>query len=238
MDNPAYEARTLQEKFVTLYRFINHNTNKRLDYDIAITYNYRDINSQSKIVSCLTLEQNGQYDYYEEKYQSIIKGFTQFGRKIDNFIQDKSDFFFLEYILNTINENEEFNSYYFFKMMTLVEMLIKNPRHSRWLQEDYNNLVTYIPKEIGNKKDNFAKLLTQLRNAIAHANYEKLEKKIEEYIEQFMDHYNFDYYKYSRNNWAFLNINCLLNEIIAKIIDLYLENKVLMLDRRNGKVNI
>lgn len=144
----------------------------------------------------------------------------------------------MEYILNAINENEEFNSFYFFKMMTLVEMLIKNPKHSSWLQEDYSNLVRYVPKEIGNKKANFARLLTQLRNAIAHADYKKLEKKIEEYIEQFMDDYYFDYHKYSRNNWAFLNINCLLNEIVAKIIDLYLKGKTLMLDKRNGKIEI
>ncbi|MFY0202422.1 hypothetical protein P3K77_07045 [Bacillus cytotoxicus] len=53
-----------------------------------------------------------------------------------------------------------------------------------------------------------------------------------------MIEYNFDYYEYSRNNWAFLNMNCILNEVVAEIIDSYLENKQLMFDRRNGVLEI
>ncbi|HDR4570974.1 hypothetical protein ACRS6Y_17235 [Bacillus cytotoxicus] len=95
-----------------------------------------------------------------------------------------------------------------------------------------------MPKEFENKKMELVRLLIQIRNCIAHADYKRLERKVEEYIEQFMIEYNFDYYEYSRNNWAFLNMNCILNEVVAEIIDSYLENKQLMFDRRNGVLEI
>ncbi len=40
-----------------------------------------------------------------------------------------------------------------------------------------------------------------------------------------MIEYNFDYYEYSWNNWGFLNMSCVLSEVVAKIIDSYLKNK-------------
>jgi len=159
-----------------------------------------------------------------------IMNLIKFGTLIDNFLEIDNDFFLLEYIMNALVEGEDYNAYYIFKMVSIIELLVKNPKHSRWQESDFRKMAGFI-NEVEDKLA-LARLIIQIRNKIGHGDYEALHFKAEEYAEKYMSNYYFDYYEYSRINWIFLNLSCRLNEMLADIIWAYLNNKSVMEKQR------
>lgn len=70
------------------------------------------------------------------KYKSTMTDYTiggitslvYIGKLIDDFLVSDKDFWLLDYIINAVFFNREHNAYHIFKVMSLIEMLIINPK--------------------------------------------------------------------------------------------------------------
>lgn len=238
MDSPTCEI-CFEKKFMNFYRFIIHNThrNKKFTASSIITYCSNEIDAKSIIVSAFASRVDGnwrtgtnRFENYEVERELQIKSLVEFGRLIDGFIERKNDFFLLEYIMNALDESERYNAYYIFKIVSIIELLIKNPKHSYWHEDDFSKLAGFII-EVEDKKE-LARLIIQIRNKIGHGDFEALQNKAEEYAKKYMNDYYFDYYEYSRINWVFLNLSCRLNEMLSDIIWEYLNNKSMIQNQK------
>lgn len=238
MDSPTCET-CFEKKFINFYRFIIHHTlrNKQPTASSIITYCPNEIDSKSTMTSVLASRADvkwrtstNRFKSYETERELQIKSLIDFGTLIDDFLEDRNDFFLLEYIMNALDEDERYNAYYIFKIVSIIELLIKNPKHSFWNETDFANLAGFI-NEVEDKMA-LARLIIQIRNKIGHGDYEALHNKAEEYAEKHMNNYFFDYYEYSRINWVFLNLSSRLNEMLSDIIWEYLNNKRVMVNQK------
>lgn len=224
MDNPTCEEKTFQAKFIDFYNFIISNTQIKNTYtSVFITYDSMPINSKTNFLGLSRFDDFRIKNVImkcedETNYLKQIDDICKFGNYIDNYIKDDDNFFELKYIIDAINTECTYNAFYIFKIFSILEMILKDKKHNSWEDTDYNNFSKYIyDKEIENKKD-FAKLVIQIRNKIAHCDTKGLYKKLSNYKNEYMKYYYFDYYEYSEENWIYLNLSCKLNTILADIL--------------------
>lgn len=155
-----------------------------------------------------------------ERAEKYLKAMLEWGRLFDDFLVDRERYLQLDYLINSIYKDVEYNEYHLIKDFSLCQFLLENEKE----KELDEKLLRFLPDDIPeSEKKEYTMLLRQLRNKIAHGSVLEFERKIEEYIKKFMDgHYNFDYYEYSRKNWGLLSVCCLLDEILRGIIHLLL----------------
>lgn len=225
MDTPTCEGKTFQVKFIDLYNFINNNTISKcynnqicITYDSMPIYNKTDYLRMSGFKDFRYASVNKFLQINKEQTQNKINDLCNFGRLIDLYVKNDNAFFQLKYIMDAIGEESSYNAFYVFKMISLIEMLIK--KHNYWEDEDYDEFARYVLCEEINveNKVSFVKLVIQIRNKIAHCDTKSLNIKLNTYKRKYMKYYHFDYYEYSEENWIYLNLSCKLNEILANIL--------------------
>ncbi|MBO5349052.1 MAG: hypothetical protein J6A89_04460 [Clostridia bacterium] len=158
--------------------------------------------------------------YNDKFFLEQIDNICEFGNYIDKYIKNDNRFFELKYIIDALNTDDDYNAFYIFKLVSIIEMLVKNKKHNSWEEDDYNVFTKYIydKDNVINNKIEFVKLIIQIRNKIAHCDTSGLYKKLHKYKNEYMKHYYFDYYEYSEENWIYLNLSCRLNAILADIL--------------------
>ena len=162
--------------------------------------------------------------YNCETYIDIL---NKWGQTLDDFLIIENDYYHLDYLVNAIHKDNEYNVYHLFKTYSLCEMLLVKDTASGTPRELDNKLPLFIlNNDTSEKKLLFASIIRRMRNKIGHSDFVGLNKLFEEYAKEFMDdHFWFDYFEYSRQNWILLNICCELDAILARIIYIMLTDK-------------
>ena len=196
------------EKIVKLMQLCQRNNTK---FTPNIIYTSNEDFRPTKILQLLKFKKRLSLDEY-------ISELIIWGRKLDDFLESENDYYKLDYIANSIYMDKEYNSNHLFKNFALLELLLLKPNEK--INEIDKELTPFLVSDYGSESENVAILLRQMINKIGHGDFLAFNKKIEEFISKYMSDYHFDYTEYSRLNWGLLNVCCLLDEILAKVLSI------------------
>lgn len=187
------------------------------------TYNSDDLDTRPLILNYLEsiLHPHPKHKFSKEAYTAGgIKSLKHLGCLIDNFLVTDDDFWLLDYIMNAVFSDREENAYHLFKVMSLIEMLIINPKgKGKTVGEIEQKLPQFLPDYIeASQRALFSDIMRRLRNKIGHGDFKAVHQLLEQYQKSFMKNFWFDEYEYSVENWIYgnicLNIDKALNEIL------------------------
>ncbi|WP_415346568.1 hypothetical protein [Clostridium perfringens] len=229
LDCPTCEMGYI-EKFLNLFIFISDATSSTLkDWcSKVIIYNSDDDFSKPQLLKSLYF--SIEKDCFPCKDKAINE-LLKFGKMIDNFLETEDDFWKLDYIINAISFDNEYNAYHLFKVYSIIEMLIIDSNKTgktvgligSKLPLFMNGISTKEYNE--NDKQELAELIRVIRNKIGHGDFIKLKEKLNEYKCKFMKDFMFDEFERSEQDWIFLHICCLLDEILKDILWEMFNNK-------------
>jgi len=231
--NPYLDSPTCEKNYA--HKFINFigsiqsgfkDGNVIINQIPFVTYSSDDIHNKPLILNFTFNKQD--LKRFENYNENCIKSITNIGKLIDDFILTEKDFWLIDYIVNTLFEGDEYNSYYIFKIMSLIEMLLINPKNNgKTFGELENKLPMFILGEEFSDGDKlaFTSIVRRLRNKIGHGDYNGIQKILNEYRDRMIPNYNYDEFEYSIENWNYLSISITLKEILNNIIYLMLTNR-------------
>ena len=202
-------------------------------------YNSDDLNAKPLILQFVKLKSlsNLSSDISVKEYtDASISSLEYIGNLIDRFISSDEDFWLLDYIISSMFSDKELNAYHIFKVMTLIEMLIVNPRSNGITQgEIEKKLPQFLSDRIEvSKRTLFSELMRKLRNKIGHGDFKAVNKLLENYRQIFMNEFWFDEYEYSIENWTYINICIQLDYALNEILWLMLSDKPKLLSIQKG----
>lgn len=212
------------EKFMNFLHFIVRKDEKFKPGEISHFPSYIYTTNRDREYHFLLGALNGKFCCNLETY---IKSLQYWGKLIDNFLVNQNDYLQLDYLINSVHKDNEYNSYHLFKVFSLCEMLlVKNSNNGKSIEFD-KKLSRFLSAEYTeNKKSELAQMIRQMRNKIGHGDFLRLNELIEKYAKRFMDdHFNYDYTEYSRLNWIYLHLCCELNDALARILFLLLTDR-------------
>lgn len=156
-----------------------------------------------------------------------ITSLKYIGNLIDDFLETDRDFWLLDYVVNAIFIDGKYDAYHIFKVMSLIEMLIINPKgYGKTAGEIEKKLPQFLsdrmPQENGVL---FSEIMRKLRNKIGHGDFVAVQQLLEQYRQSFMQKFLFDEYEYSIENWTYGNICLNLDEALNEILWLMLSDK-------------
>lgn len=194
------------------------------------TYNSDDFHAQPLIINYLQgmLHPHPDYKITVDDYTAGgIESLRYIGNLIDDFLICDEDFWLLDYIINAIFSDEEYNAYHIFKIMSLIELLIINPKgNGKTTGEMERKLPQFIPDCISSINGTlFAGLMRKFRNKIGHGDFKAVQLLLEQYRNAFMKNFWFDEIEYSIENWTYGDICLRLNETINELLWFMLSNK-------------
>lgn len=191
-----------------------------------VTYDSDVFGKTPLIINYLEAHTNVKANNVEGRLKSCISSLREIGGKIDDFLQSDQDFWLFDYIVNALTDlQQDNNAYHIFKVMSLIEMLIINPKNNgRTHGEIEKKLPQFLPDTIElSKTQSYADLLRKFRNKIGHGDYNAISKLLEEYRNEYMKNFPYDEFEYSIDNWTYgnisLNIDQALNNILWYMID-------------------
>lgn len=156
-----------------------------------------------------------------------IKSLKYLGNLIDNFLVSNEDFWLLDYIINAVFLDSEKNAYHIFKVMSLIEMLIINPKgKGKTVGEIEQKLPQFLSDNIeSSQRTYFSEIMRRLRNKIGHGDFKTVQQLLELYHQSFMKNFWFDEYEYSVENWIYGNMCLRIDEALNEILWLMLSDK-------------
>lgn len=202
------------EKIVDFINFLSHGQNKLLPIPTPqwiYSSNYDEINLYRIF-------------WGGADATPYIESMKKWGELIDNFLCSRNDYLLLDYLMNSIHKDNEYNEYHLLKAFSLCQLFLEKERES----ELDVKLLTFIDARYSQKeKEACVKLLRRMRNKIAHGDFLAFEEIVEEFAATLMDgRFWFDYSELSRKNWIIQNVCCLMDDIVRKLI------QILLLDRK------
>lgn len=229
MDSPTCEV-SFPLKFIDFCNKIQRSSKGKgiLNNTIPIsTFSSDEFHEKPRILNFLYAMLDSKLDF-EDYNNGCLSSLIKVGALIDDFLQNDEDFWVLDYIINSMYHDREYNAYHVFKVMSLIEMLIINPSvNGRTVGELERKLPLFIKDlQLGNnKKVIFAQIMRQLRNKIAHGDFRGIQQLLKRYRDEFMINYKYDEFEYSIENWTYLNICCRLDDILNEIVWELITNK-------------
>ncbi|WP_339245093.1 hypothetical protein NST58_29080 [Paenibacillus sp. FSL R10-2796] len=229
MDSPTCEV-SFPLKFINFCNKIQNSSkgkdvlNKRIPFS---TFSSDEFNEKPRILNFFRAILNSQLDF-ENYNKECMSSLVKVGALIDDFLQKEEDFWILDYIINSMYHDRDYNAYHVFKVMSLIEMLIINPSGNGKL---VGELERKLPQFLNGtriditKKVTFAEIMRKLRNKIAHGDYKAMQQLLQIYRDEFMVNYVFDEFEHSIENWTYLNICCRLDEVLNEIVWELITNK-------------
>jgi len=226
--NPYIDSPTCEKNYA--YKFIKfcNKIQKGFINKNNITYIPFVIYSSDKMdTKPLILNFASSINEIEDYNKKCIKSLLEIGKLVDNFLRTEEEFWLLDYIINALVEDEEYNAYYVFKIMSLIEMLIINPKNNgKTVGEMERKLPQFISNEYApDEKKEFSSIVRRLRNKIGHGDYNAIRIILSEYREKLAKDFCYDEFEYSIETWNFLSISIKLNEILGNIVALMLTNR-------------
>lgn len=203
------------------------------------TYNSDDFHARPLILNYLEamLHPHPNHKISVESYtDGGIKSLKYLGSLIDDFLDSNEGFWLLDYIMNAIFSDTEQNAYHIFKVMSLIEMLIINPKgNGKTVGEIEHKLPLFLSDRIEiSQRTLFSEIMRKLRNKIGHGDFKAVQQLLEQYRQPFMENFWFDEYEYSIENWIYGDICAQLDEALNEILWLMLfDNAQLMQIQRS-----
>lgn len=230
MDSPTCEPQYTR-KFLCCKVQSSRNAKKVVPKQIPFsTYNSDDLQKEPLIINYLQamLHPHPAHKVTVSDYtQGGINALTKIGELIDDFLVTDKDFWLFDYIINALFSDEELNSYHVFKTMSLIEMLIINPKgNGKTAGEIEFKLPQFLSDRIPQKDGVlFSQIMRKLRNKIAHGDFEAVQQLLELYRQAFMQNFRFDEFEYSIENWTYMDICLRLDEALNEILWFMLSDK-------------
>lgn len=199
---------------------------KIFEGDLSLVKHLYSIYSSDDEESTLRIFSGRPYEEYDEIFQ-------QFKSLIDNFINDRNDYLFIEYICNALFCEKNYDESHLYRLYSLCQLFLEK-EHEYELD---NKLPEFLNQRYTvEERENIAQLLRQMRNKIAHGDFIALEAKIEEYAQYAMDgRFWFDYSEYSRKNWALSSACGMLAEAVKKLLYAKLTNRQYIENIKNSR---
>lgn len=194
------------------------------------TYNSDDLQKEPLIINYLQgmLHPHPSHKATVSSYtKGGIESLKIIGKLIDDFLVTDKDFWLFDYIINALFSDAQQNAYHIFKTMSLIEMLIINPKgNGKTVGEIEQKLPQFLSDRISQKDGVlFSKIMRKLRNKIAHGDFEAVKQLLEQYRQAFMQNFWFDEIEYSIENWTYGDICLHLDEALNEILWLMLSDK-------------
>lgn len=169
-----------------------------------------------------------------------IKGLLAFGKLLDIFLSDEEDYYFFDYLCSELYEIDKnvFTPNHCQKIYSLCEFFLEKD-YDRELDEKLPPFIRDFYSFDDRKKISI--IARQIRNKVAHGDFSKFREKIEEYAVEIMERNNywFDYYEYSRPNWAIMNLCYNLLDAVKNLTATILTNKNTIDDlKKQGLANM
>lgn len=152
-----------------------------------------------------------------------IEALKEWGKLLDNFLIQQSDYYLLDYLCTAFNKEREYNTYDFGELYSLCQLFLEKEKTF----ELDGKLPDFLDNDLSRKdKFNQAKLMRLLRNKIDHGDYEKFNEIIKEYAESILDgRLNYDYSEFSRKNWVLQDACYELERALSKVLYLFMTNR-------------
>ena len=230
MINPLDEYE-IEYKFLYLYNFVERSkTNKRDDLDMIFytgfpNWQFNEIFNRFIIKTFKERKEvyilYKYYDNYENEYNDKIGGLISFGKKFDIVIKQSSDYLKLDFIVETLLAAEN-NQYSILNYISLIEMLIVNPKcdtrnqMKQKLKFFINNDILKANEE--SEIEYYSGLIYDIRSRLIHGNFNSLKKELIKYKNRYMQSFNFDYGEYKEENWILISISIKLRQIVKNIM--------------------
>lgn len=194
------------------------------------TYNSDDLFKQPLIINYLQsmLKPHPSHKITVSSYtKGAIKSLKAIGKLIDDFLVTEKEFWLFDYILNALFSDVQYNAYHIFKIMSLIEMLIINPKgNGKMVGEIERKLPQFLPDRISQEDGVlFSEIMRKLRNKIAHGDFEAVKQLLKQYRQVFMQDFWFDEIEYSIENWTYGDICLNLDKTLYEILWLMLYDK-------------
>lgn len=202
-----------------------------------VTYDSDVFGKTPLIINYLEAHTKGKTNDVEKQLKSSISCLQEIGSKIDDFLQSEQDFWLFDYIVDSLTDVQQDNdAYHIFKVMSLIEMLIINPKNNgRTHGEIEKKLPQFLPDTIElSKKQSYADLMRRFRNKIGHGDYEAISKLLEEYRNEYMKNFQYDEFEYSIDNWTYGNISMNIDEALNNILWFMINDKSVWETLRNN----
>ena len=228
--NPLDEYE-IEYKFLYLYNFVERSkTNKRDDLDMIFytgfpNWQFNEIFNRFIIKTFKERKEvyilYKYYDNYENEYNDKIGGLISFGKKFDIVIKQSSDYMKLDFIVETLLAAEN-NQYSILNYISLIEMLIVNPKcdtrnqMKQKLKFFINNDILKANEE--SEIEYYSGLIYDIRSRLIHGNFNSLKKELIKYKNRYMQSFNFDYGEYKEENWILISISIKLRQIVKNIM--------------------
>lgn len=155
--------------------------------------------------------------------REYIVSLQKWGNILDDFLKTRNDYLLFDYLVNMIYKHNGCDMNHLIKAYSLCQLFLEKDKEIELDKKLPNFLNCY-----GENKDKkyLAELLRKMRNKIAHGDFIGFENLVEIYANEFLDKdFDFDYTEYSRKNWVLLNVCCLLDDVVRKLICMLLFNK-------------
>lgn len=194
------------------------------------TYNSDDFQGKPLIINYLQamLHPHPAYKITVPDYtQGGITSLKKIGKLVDGFLVTDKDYWLFDYIINGLFSKDDYNAYHIFKTMSLIEMLVINPKgNGKTAGEIERKLPQFLSDRIPRKGGElFSQIMRKLRNKIGHGDFEAVQQLLEQYRQSFMQNFWFDEIEYSVENWTYQNICLRLEEALNEILWLMLSDK-------------
>lgn len=194
------------------------------------TYNSDDLREKPLILNFLEAMLHPHPNYpisWDDYTAGGIKSLKYLGGLIDDFLVDDEDFWLIDYIINAVFSDSEQNAYHIFKVMSLIEMLIINPKGNG---HTINEMECKLPQFLSDcievsQRSLFSEIMRKLRNKIGHGDFIAVQSLLEQYRKSFMQNFWYDEYEYSVENWTYGDICLRLDEALSEILWLMLFDK-------------
>jgi hypothetical protein len=232
MDSPTCEPKYTR-KFLDFCRKVQSSKNARnvIPHQIPFsTYDSDDLQKEPVIINYLqvmlhphTLHKDTVSVYTKRGIDSL----KIVGNLIDDFLVIDKDFWLFDYIINALYSDTQQDAYHIFKTMSLIEMLIVNPKgNGKTVGEIEQKLPRFLSDKISQKdRELFSQIMRKLRNKIGHGDFEAVQNLLEQYRQTFMKNFWFDEIEYSIENWTYGDICLRLDEALNEILWLMLFDK-------------
>ena len=187
-----------------------------------------DINSFIHILSGLELKTFDECNLKnnEEDIKNNKEEICSFKNAIDGYIDDKTDFYKLDFIMDHLIEQ---TSHYqrFLSPFYIIEMVLVNPKDS--IRNQLKKKLKYFyygdDENIINNIEKFACSVYDIRSKLVHGDFKNYEKEIQKYKNNFMKYYKLDYFEFTENHWVIGNAAIILNNIAKNLVMELLKSK-------------
>lgn len=230
------------EKFIKFLAHIicyqNVEKNCYLPYVIYDTHFFHD----TKLIQILSELKCLSSSLSFNDVNKAISDLQLLGSRIDNYIEDITDFKKIDYIISSVNSYHErdYNAVHFMNTVNLLTLLLVHPKNNGDLGELVIKLPIFMKKLpfTHQEKIEISEFVKKIRNKIAHGAFKQYESLCNQFADKFMKNHKFDYTEFDRETWIISYLCHIVDNCLARVLWLMLEDKKTLKKLQYNKIDI